>query len=110
MPPPGRGLTTVIVAVVGVAISAAVSAAVNFALFTNVVGLALPFQLTTEPETKPVPVTVKVNAVLPGGTASGSSGFKYGTWFAAVAKFGATAKKTPTKNMGSNMRRIERFI
>jgi hypothetical protein len=40
----------------------------------NVVGNALPFHFTTDPETKPVPFTVKVKPVPPGATAVGTNG------------------------------------
>ena len=48
--------------------------AVNCELLTNVVARALPFQFTTDPETKPVPFTVSVNPAPPGAIASGTSG------------------------------------
>jgi hypothetical protein len=41
---------------------------------TNVVALALPFQCTTELDTKSVPFTVSVNPGPPGSAASGTSG------------------------------------
>jgi hypothetical protein len=60
--------------------------AVSFDVLTNVVGLALPSQCTTDPDTKPVPFTVNVNPAPPGLTASGISGwFMNGTGFCAVA-------------------------
>jgi hypothetical protein len=39
------------------------------------VARGLPFQFTTDLETKPVPFTVSVNAGPPGATASGTSGW-----------------------------------
>lgn len=48
--------------------------AVNCELFTKVVARALPFQFTTDPDTKPVPFTVSVNPAPPGATASGTRG------------------------------------
>src|ERR1700745_1001443 len=64
-PPPGAGLVTVTVAVPAVAISAAVIAAVNFVVLTNVVVLAAPLNFTTDVDTKPVPLTVRVKAAPP---------------------------------------------
>ena len=62
VPPPGVGFTTVIEAVPEVAIRAAVTVAVSWVEETNVVArLVLPFHLTVELLTKPVPFTVKVN-------------------------------------------------
>jgi hypothetical protein len=111
VPPPGPAVTTVTVAVVGEAMSAAAIAAVNCELLTKVVGLGLPFQFTTEePETKPVPVTVKVNAAPPGAAASGCKGFKYGTGLEAKTIVGHNTEKTPTRTNGKNLRIIERFI
>jgi hypothetical protein len=51
----GGGFSTVTGICPGVSTSAAVIAAVNLVLLTNVVGRAVPFQLTTEPVRKPVP-------------------------------------------------------
>jgi len=65
VPPPGAGFVTVTVAVPAVAISAAVIAAVNCVAPTNVVVLAAPLNFTTDVDTKPVPLTVRVKAVPP---------------------------------------------
>ena len=65
VPPPGAGLVTVTVAVPAVAISAAVIAAVNFVALTNVVVLEAPLNFTTDVDTKPVPLTVRVKAAPP---------------------------------------------
>jgi hypothetical protein len=62
---------TVMRAVLDVAMSAAVIAAVTRELLTNVVGRGLPFQLTTAPETNPVPVTVSEKTGPPGWVAAG---------------------------------------
>ncbi|HEX8896424.1 MAG TPA: hypothetical protein VF783_24100, partial [Terriglobales bacterium] len=61
VPPSGPGLTTVTEAVRAVAISESVMFAVSFDVLTDVVGVALPFQCTTDSDTKPVPLTVRVN-------------------------------------------------
>ena len=65
VPPPGAVFVTVTVAVPAVAISAAVIAAVNCTAPTNVVVLAAPLNFTTDVDTKPVPLTVRVKAVPP---------------------------------------------
>jgi hypothetical protein len=94
VPPPGAGLTTVIVAVVGFAMSVARIAAVNCELLVKVVVRGLPFQSTTDPATKPVPVTVRLNAAPPGAAAEGTTGFRYGTGLGVVAS--ANPLKTPS--------------
>jgi hypothetical protein len=58
-------LKTVTDAVPAAAISAAEIAAVNCVDETNVVVRSAPFHLTTDPLTKLVPFTVKVNALPP---------------------------------------------
>src|SRR5215471_2848535 len=65
-PPPGLGLLTVTAAVPAEATSLAGIAAVICVALTNVVGSVLPLNLTTEVETKFVPLTVSVNAAPPG--------------------------------------------
>ena len=85
-PPPGAGLTTVTDAVRAVAISAAGTVAFNCEALMNRVASALPFQFTTEPETKPVPFTVSVKGGPPGAVASGTKGWLIkGTGFWASA-------------------------
>jgi hypothetical protein len=61
-PPPGVGLKTVTLAVPAVAMSAARIEAVSRVEETYVVVRSAPFHLTTEPETKFVPLTVRVKA------------------------------------------------
>jgi hypothetical protein len=68
------GLTTVTVAVVAVATSAAAIAAVSRVLLTKMVVRALPFQFTSEPDTNPVPFTVRVKPELPGVVDAGTRG------------------------------------
>src|SRR5205807_90345 len=65
IPPPGAGFVTVTENETAVATSAAVIAAVNCAELTNVVVFAEPLKLTTDVETKFVPVTVSVNPASP---------------------------------------------
>lgn len=71
VPPPGVGLKMVILAVPAAAISAAVIAAVNRMLLTKVVSRSLLLNLTIDPLTKFVPLTVKAKAALPAVTALG---------------------------------------
>jgi hypothetical protein len=63
--PPGAGFVTVTLTVPAVAISAAVIAAVNCVALANVVVLAAPLNFTTDVDTKPVPLTVRVKAAPP---------------------------------------------
>ena len=70
-PPPGAGLKTVTFAVPAVTISLAGMAASNRVLETKVVRRSLPFQRTTEPLTKFVPVMVRVNPPLPATAVAG---------------------------------------
>jgi hypothetical protein len=65
VPPPGAGFETVTIAVPTEAMSATVISACRLVLETKVVARAVPFHWTAEDETKPVPVTVNVNAALP---------------------------------------------
>ena len=65
MPPPGVGLKTVTEAVPAAAISEARIAAVNCVADPYVVVRFDPFQRTTEPFTKFVPLTVNVNPAPP---------------------------------------------
>src|SRR5262249_7669462 len=71
VPPPGAGLKTVTCAVPATAMSPAGICAVNCVELTKVVGRSAPFQRTTEPLMKFVPVTVKVKAAPPVITAFG---------------------------------------
>jgi len=57
-----EGVTTETWAVPAAAMSVLGMAAVTWALLTNVVVRGAPFQRTVEPETKPLPLTVSVNA------------------------------------------------
>jgi len=79
VPPPGVGVFTVIVAVPAVAMSAAVIAAVTFVTLTNVVVRGLPFQFTTELESKFAPRTVRVKGEPAGAAAVGESELICGT-------------------------------
>jgi len=73
--PPGLGLTTFTQAVPALAMSVARMLAFNRELLAKVVARLLPFHFTTEPETNPVPFTVRVNPAAPGLIASGRRGW-----------------------------------
>src|SRR5262249_28648164 len=60
-PPPGAGLTTVMLGVPGLATSAALIKAVDLVALTKVVGRSAPFHLTVEVLTKFDPLSVRVN-------------------------------------------------
>src|SRR3954463_14868251 len=71
VPPPGVGFTTVIDDNAAVATFAAITAAVNCVELTYVVVRFDPFHCTCEAATKPVPVTVSVNAADPAASVDG---------------------------------------
>src|SRR5262245_62120173 len=71
VPPPG--ITTLPCAVPAALMSVAGIAAVSCVALTNVVLRAVPFHCTTEPETKLLPFTVKVNAGPPAVALFGDS-------------------------------------
>src|ERR1017187_7106879 len=70
---PTPGLVTVTWATPTEAMSLAGTAAVNCVALTNVVVSAAPFHCTTEPETKPEPLTVKMNPPAPATALDGAS-------------------------------------
>jgi hypothetical protein len=71
VPPPGVGLKTVTLAVPAVAMSAARIDAVTWVALTYVVVRFVPFHLTTDPEMKLVPFTVRVKPAPPAVTELG---------------------------------------
>jgi hypothetical protein len=79
IPPPGAGLKTTTVAVPSVAIFAAVIDAVNCVALTKLVVMSVLFHLTTEPETKFEPSTVRVNSELPARAFAGEREDSMGT-------------------------------
>ena len=81
VPPPGAGLNTVTEAVPAAAMSVAGMAAVTCVAFTKVVVRAEPFHLTTEPETKLLPLTVRVKAPPPAVALLGTRVVSTGTGF-----------------------------
>src|SRR5437762_293802 len=64
VPPPGPGVVTVTFTMAAASRSVDGIAAVSWVALTNVVVRAAPFHCTVLPLTKPVPVTVSVNAAL----------------------------------------------
>src|SRR5207253_833627 len=94
VPPPGAGLKTVTCAVPAVARSVAEIVAVSCVADANVVGRSAPFQRTTEPVMKLVPVTVSVNAGPPAVTVVGLSPAVVGSGFVVTA----TATVVPPVN------------
>jgi hypothetical protein len=99
VPPPGAGFTTVIEAVPVAAMSAALIAAPSCVALTKVVVRGLPFQSTREAATKPLPVTVRVNAAAPAVAELGASVLKAGTGLAAAIVNG-TALEVPPPGAG----------
>jgi|HubBroStandDraft_1064217.scaffolds.fasta_scaffold132350_1 hypothetical protein len=79
VPPPGVGLTTVILVFPAAAMSVAVIAAVSCVADTNVVVRLEPFHCTVEPEMKLLPFTVKVKAAPPMVADEGESELIAGT-------------------------------
>lgn len=69
----GAELVTATLAVPALAMSIAAIAAVNCVALINVVGLATPLNVTTEPKAKPEPLTVNVNAGPPAVALDGVS-------------------------------------
>src|SRR5207253_2827922 len=84
VPPPGGALNTVTRAVPAVRRSVAGIAALSCVGETYVVGRAVPFQRTTEPATKFVPVTVSVKPEARAWTRFGLSPVVAGTGFVIV--------------------------
>jgi hypothetical protein len=74
-PPPGDGFLTVIAAELDEARSAPGTTAVSCELLTKVVASGAVFQSTVAPETKPVPLTVRVIPWLPGAALAGTKGW-----------------------------------
>src|SRR5881409_3056428 len=84
VPPPGDGLKTVTAAVPALAMSLAGIEAVSWLALTNVVVRSAPFQRTTDPEMKMLPLTVRLNAAPPATAEVGLRPLMLGTGFEAV--------------------------
>src|SRR5437660_3803009 len=78
VPPPGDGLKTVTVAVPAGAKSLAGIVAASCVPLPKLVARSLPFQRTTEPETKFVPFAVSVNSAPPATSLAGASALSVG--------------------------------
>ncbi len=85
VPPPGAGLSTLTVAVPAVLSKVEATAALRLLLLTKVVGRAVPFQFTTEPEMKLLPDTVRVMAAEPAVAEAGDMEARAGTGLVVVA-------------------------
>jgi len=94
-PPPGAGLLTVTLALPAAAISAAGTAAVSFVTLEKVVASGFPFQFTTDPETKLLPLTVKVNSAVPAVAEAGDSDVSAGAGFVLTIVKADTADVPP---------------
>ena len=81
MPPPGVGFVTVTGGVLTVVKSLLGIAAFNCVELTNVVVVAAPLKLTTDPFTKFVPFTVSENPAEPTVAVFGESELNVGTGF-----------------------------
>jgi hypothetical protein len=97
VPPPGLGLVTVMLAVPALAISEPGTCAVSCVALAKVVVSAAPFQLTTEPFTKLLPVTVSVKAVPPTTALFGESDERMG---ALLFIANVTALEVPPPGVG----------
>ncbi len=97
VPPPGAGLKTVTCAVPAAAISLAGIAAVNWLLLTNVVLRSEPFQRTTEPEVKLLPLTVRVKPAPPAVALEGESELSAG---AGLLMVNVSALEVPPPGAG----------
>ena len=84
-PPPGAGVLTVTADWPTDAMSVAPIDARNCVLLTKVVARGAPFQRTTLAATKPVPLTVSVNAGLAAGALAGVSEAIAGTGLCATS-------------------------
>src|SRR2546422_10584608 len=84
VPPPGKGVNTVIGADRAVVMSPEKMAARNSVLLTNVVVRSEPFQRTTDGATKLAPLTVSVNPAPPAVALLGESAAGAGTGLVPV--------------------------
>lgn len=79
VPPPGRGVNTVTAGLPATAIFDAGTVAVNCVGLMNVVASGAPFQFTTEPLIKLLPVTVSVKPAVPATAVVGLMAVAAGT-------------------------------
>src|SRR2546422_609204 len=83
-PPPGEGLKTVTVELPALEMSLAGIEAVSWLALMNAVARFAPFQRTTDPETKLLPLTVRLNAAPPATADMGLRLLMLGTGFEVV--------------------------
>jgi hypothetical protein len=100
VPPPGAGLVTVTGTAPGVATSVARTAAVSEVALTNVVTLGAPLKFTTDVETKPVPVTVRVKPAEPAITVVGDTEVAVGRGLGAALILKFIAAEVPPPGVG----------
>jgi hypothetical protein len=101
VPPPGVGLKTVTVGVPAMAISVAGIAAVAWVEERTVVVLSPLFHRTlVTPETKPVPVTVRVKADPPAVAVEGEMAERVGTGLFAAVTLNDFAPEVPPPGVG----------
>jgi len=96
-PPPGLGVNTVTEAVPAAATSPAPMAARSSEPPTYVVVRLLPFHLTTELGTKPLPFSVRVNAEPPATTTAGDRELSEGAGFRGLGAPNTGAASRPNK-------------
>src|SRR5688572_13229387 len=83
-----------------VATSAAPIAARSWVALTNVVVRLAPFQRTTEDDTKPLPLTVRVRAGLPATALAGARLLRTGAGFAGAVTAKLAAAEVPPPGAG----------
>ncbi|OGZ72540.1 MAG: hypothetical protein A2908_01560 [Candidatus Staskawiczbacteria bacterium RIFCSPLOWO2_01_FULL_38_12b] len=100
IPPPGKGLKTVILGIPAVVISVAEIIAVNLVEETKVVALFELLNLTTDPLTKLLPYTVKVNWPEPTNFSVGNMPVITGTGLFATLTVNTFAFEVPPPGAG----------
>ena len=101
VPPPGEGLLTVTCTVPAVEKFEAGTEAVTLVLLPKVVVTAVPAQLTTVPETKFDPVTVRVKAAPPTVPLAGEMEVTLGSGFPFPLPLGGGADPPPPQPLSN---------
>lgn len=117
VPPPGVGLVTVTWGVPAVERFEAGTEAVKLVLLTKLVVSAVPAQFTTEPETKFVPVTVRVKDAPSASVLSGESEVMLGSGLPVPLPLGGGAdppspqplNKAPARTLNINKCKLLRI-